>query len=233
MDTAWARPRARTWASTSGRMPLESSLTGRPKARRSYRNGSRPGSAVGSPPDTTMPSSQAARILKKRRTSDGKITGWRSGRQARSALWQVGQRRLQPPRKMTQHVRPGQSQRLKGVRPRRFPQALLSCSIGVRRREPRSSWLTSACRPCVEVDLGQVFWLAPDRLPSRRPAPVAPLRPVVMCGLTAAGPLRTCTGFPIKARMGHPRHAKSRSIDPQESGFLKPDRNLSRLTAFV
>jgi hypothetical protein len=50
--------------------------------------------------------------------------------QARAPLWQVGQRRLQPPRKTTQQGWPGQSHRLRGVNPRTWFQAMLSLIPG-------------------------------------------------------------------------------------------------------
>ena len=96
---------------------------GRPNRPRSRRKPQSPPAMVGSPPETTMPSSQSRRRSMKCSASDAKMVGRVSGRQARSALWQVGQPRLQPERKSTVVDRPGQSHRLKGWIPRSLSQA--------------------------------------------------------------------------------------------------------------
>lgn len=82
-----------------------------------------PGTSVGSPPVTTSPSSQRLWLSTKRRTAFSARGGAASGVQARAALWQWGQRKLQPPKKTTALRRPGQSHRDMGSMPRTSPQA--------------------------------------------------------------------------------------------------------------
>ncbi len=115
---AWIRSCLSSRSSTLGCMPLLSILMGRLKDLRSRSRSSRPGTRVGSPPLITMPSSQACRDVRKRSTDSRGRGENQSGRQANSALWQVGQRRLQPPMNRTHAVFPGQSQRLMGSIPR-------------------------------------------------------------------------------------------------------------------
>ena len=92
---ACTSPPASSARTTAGRMPLVSSFTGRPRAPRSASSPSSPGTVVGSPPVTVTPSSHLARRDSSPSTSPRSWAGSRSGLQARSALWQVGQRRLQ------------------------------------------------------------------------------------------------------------------------------------------
>lgn len=115
--------RLRTSASTSGRMPLESIRTRGPKAASSAAKSASPATRVGSPPLMTMPSSHLAWEAANRRTDAAESGGRLSGRQARAALWQWGQRKSQPPKKSTAHRRPGQSQRDTGSMPRTRSQA--------------------------------------------------------------------------------------------------------------
>ncbi|EHJ48480.1 hypothetical protein DFW101_2476 [Solidesulfovibrio carbinoliphilus subsp. oakridgensis] len=115
--------RTRTAARTSGRMPLESIRTRGPKAASSAAKSASPGASVGSPPVRTMPSSHLAWEAANRRTDAAARAGWPSGRQARAALWQWGQRKSQPPKKSTAQIRPGQSQRDRGSMPRTSSQA--------------------------------------------------------------------------------------------------------------
>lgn len=124
--------RSRIWAATPGNMPLVSTFTPRPSPPSASTNAGRPGSSVGSPPHTTTPSSQrlrAARDLSTARVSKG---GWSAGVKAREALWQVGQRRLHPPRYTTDTLRPGQSHSDRGV------MALILAGGGL------SSWMRGA-----------------------------------------------------------------------------------------
>ena len=83
----------------------------------------RPGVKVGSPPVITSPSSQRLRLATKRRTAFSARGGRVSGAQARAALWQWGQDKLQPPKKTTADSRPGQSHKDMGSMPRTSPQA--------------------------------------------------------------------------------------------------------------
>jgi hypothetical protein len=121
--------RDRTSASTSGRIPLESILTGVPRAESSAAKSASPGVSVGSPPVTTSPSIQFLREVTNRRTEAAARGGTLSGRQARAALWQCGQRRLQPPKKRTADRRPGQSQRDMGSMPRTSSQLGEKCIL--------------------------------------------------------------------------------------------------------
>lgn len=115
--------RARSSATTSGRMPLVSILSGGPYSAISAANATSPGVRVGSPPLMTMPSSHPFREAKNLRTSAGRMGGKLSGAQASPALWQWGHLRLQPPKKTTAATLPGQSHRERGSRPRMTFQA--------------------------------------------------------------------------------------------------------------
>jgi len=115
--------RARSSATTSGRMPLVSILTGGPYSAMSAANSVSPGVRVGSPPLMTMPSSQPLRAAKNFFTSAGRMGGKLSGAQASPALWQWGHFKLQPPKKTTAATLPGQSHRERGSRPRMTFQA--------------------------------------------------------------------------------------------------------------
>ncbi len=102
-------------------MPLESILTSGPSDASSAAKAAKPGVRVGSPPVTTKPSSHLAWEAAKARTEA-------AGRgaplaKARDALWQCGQRRLQPPKKSTAQSLPGQSQKDMGSMPRTSSQA--------------------------------------------------------------------------------------------------------------
>ncbi len=102
-------------------MPLESILTSGPSDASSAAKAAKPGVRVGSPPVTTKPSSHLAWEAAKVRTEA-------AGRgaplaKARDALWQCGQRRLQPPKKSTAQSLPGQSQKDMGSMPRTSSQA--------------------------------------------------------------------------------------------------------------
>jgi hypothetical protein len=121
--------RARTSATMSGRMPLVSILTGGPSSASSATKSGSPGTRVGSPPVSTSPSIQRAWLATNRRTDVAARGGRLVGRQARSALWQWGQRRLQPPKKNTAVRRPGQSHRDMGSMPRTSSQAGENCIL--------------------------------------------------------------------------------------------------------
>ncbi len=110
---AWAI----TAATISGRMPLVSTFTGGPKAERAATSSGRSPARVGSPPVITMPSSHGPRAEKNLPRSAGSMGGYHSGCQASPPLWQCGQRRLQPPKKTTALMRPGQSHKESGSRP--------------------------------------------------------------------------------------------------------------------
>lgn len=113
--------RSSTAATTSGRMPLVSILTSGPRAASSAAKADRPGTRVGSPPVTTKPSSHLAWEAAKERT-EAPGSGLPAAK-AREALWQWGQRRLQPPKKSTAESFPGQSQKDMGSMPRTSSQA--------------------------------------------------------------------------------------------------------------
>lgn len=113
--------RSSTVSSTSGRMPLVSILTAGPRAASSAAKADNPGVRVGSPPVTTKPSSHLAWVAAKERT-EAAGSGVPLAK-AREALWQCGQRRLQPPKKSTAVTRPGQSQKDMGSMPRTSSQA--------------------------------------------------------------------------------------------------------------
>jgi len=110
--------RFKSSATTSGRMPLVSILSGGPYSAISSVNSTNPGVRVGSPPLMTTPSSQPLREEKKRLTSSGRMGGKFSWAQASPALWQWGHFKLQPPKKITAATLPGQSHRERGSRPR-------------------------------------------------------------------------------------------------------------------
>lgn len=92
-----------------------STLTLNPSPSSARTSPGRPGSSVGSPPQTTTPSSHALRALSDPSTASRSMTGWREGVKASEALWQVGQRRLHPPVKITDTFFPGQSHSDRGV----------------------------------------------------------------------------------------------------------------------
>jgi len=117
------KPFSNRVATTSGRIPLVSSLMGRPNSRRSRRKSARPGAMVGSPPVTVTPSSHFLRSARNTLALYAGVWGSSSMDQANSKLWQVGHRRLQPPKKSTVQTLPGQSQRLMGSTPRKWDQA--------------------------------------------------------------------------------------------------------------
>ena len=109
--------RESTASTISGRMPLVSTFTGGPNAKSAVTSSGRSSARVGSPPVTTIPSSHGPRAAKNFPRSAGSMGGYRSGYQARPELWQWGQRRLQPPKKITALMRPGQSHKDNGSRP--------------------------------------------------------------------------------------------------------------------
>jgi len=124
--------RSLIWATTSGNMPFVSTFTAKPSPPSASTKSGSPGSSVGSPPHTTTPSSQRLRAARDFRTACVSKGGWSAGVKAREALWQVGQRRLHPPRNTTETFRPGQSHSDKGV------MALILAVGGV------SSWMRGA-----------------------------------------------------------------------------------------
>lgn len=121
--------RARTASTTSGRSPLVSTLTAGPRAATSATKSGRPGTKLGSPPVSTSPSSQRAWLVTKRRTAAGDSSGTVCGRQANPALWQWGQRKLQPPKNNTAARCPGQSHKDMGSMPRTSSQAGEDCMV--------------------------------------------------------------------------------------------------------
>ncbi len=133
-------------------MPLLSSLRGSSSRARSSKSGTRPGTQVGSPPLITSPSSQRLRSANMVRTLERDNGGRLSLCQASSALWQVGQRRLQPAQNNTMAVCPGQSQKLRASNPRTWDQAVANSGSsgwgkGCKARNGRTAPALPLCVP--------------------------------------------------------------------------------------
>ena len=101
----------------AGFVPLVSSFTAKPSSRMLRIKSGRSRCSVGSPPVTATPSRRPRRFFRKASSCSGSMASGVGVPSTREALWQKGQRKLQPPVKTVHATLPGKSSSVIFCRP--------------------------------------------------------------------------------------------------------------------